>query len=127
MRIRRRHELQNIKLLGDFNELSISGHVEQQPTLHEDDDREHVCEFVLTHTTTYPSGRWERQHYNVQAYGKFGEYYAANWQPSQAIVINGHLEHHQVDTLAGPHHSAYIVAHCIDDTLGAHPHQPTTA
>jgi hypothetical protein len=33
MRMRRRHELPNIKTLGDVNELSISGHVEQQPVL----------------------------------------------------------------------------------------------
>jgi hypothetical protein len=45
----------------------------------------------------------------------------------QAIVINGRLEHHQVDTLAGPLPSICIVVHCIDDTLGAHPHQPAIA
>jgi glutamate synthase domain-containing protein 3 len=124
MRIRRRHELQNIKLLGDVNELSISGHVEHEPTLREDDDRDHVCEFVLTHTTGL-CGRWERQRYNIQAYGQLGEYYAANWQPGQAIVIDGRLEQHVCDTLAGPIPSTCIVAHCIDDTLGPHPHRHT--
>ena len=123
MRVRRRHELANITTLGDVNELAISGHVEHEPRLREDDDREHVCEFVLTHTTTSPSGHWEQQRYNVQAYGELGEHYATNWQPGQAIIINGRLEHHLCDTLAGPLPSVLIVAHCIDDTLGAHPHQ----
>jgi hypothetical protein len=119
MRVRRSHELANITTLGDVNELAISGHVEHEPTLHED-----VCEFVLTHTTTSPYGRrWERQRYNIQAHGELGEYYANHWQPDQAIVINGRLEHHQVDTLAGPLPSVWIVAHTIDDTLGTHPHQ----
>ena len=123
MRVRRRHELANITTLGDVNELAISGHVEHQPRLREDDDRGHVCEFVLTHTTTSPAGHWEQQRYNVQAGGELGEYYATNWQPGQAIVINGRLEHHLCDTLAGPLPSVWIVAHTIDDTLGAHPDQ----
>ena len=126
MRVRRRHELANIKSLGDVNELAISGHVKHEPRLREDDDGYNcVCEFALTHTTTGPVGqRWERQAYNVRAYGKLGEHYASHWwQPGQAIVINGRLEHHQVETLAGPVPSIWIVAHTIDDTLGAHPHQ----
>jgi hypothetical protein len=81
MRVRRRHELANIRTLGDVNELAISGHVEHEPRLHEDDDRGCVCEFVLTHTTTSP---WEQQRYNVQAYGELGESYATSWQPGQA-------------------------------------------
>ena len=127
MRVRRRHELANIRTLGDVNELAISGHVEREPTLREDDDRGHMCEFVLTHTTASWPTRWERQRYNIQAHGQLAEYYAANWQPGQAIVIDGRLEHHVCDTLAGPLPSVLIVAHCIDDTLGAHPHQPTIA
>ena len=124
MRVRRRHELANIRSLGDVNELAISGHVEHEPTLREDDDHEQVCEFVLTHTTTNPYGqRWEQQTYNVHAYGELGEYYADHWQPGQAIVINGRLEGHVCDTLAGPLPAICIVAHTIDDTLGAHPHQ----
>ena len=118
----RRNELQNIAIMGDFNELSISGHVERRPVLREDEDRQYVCEFVLTHTTTSPSGRWERQLYNIQAYGQLGEHYAANWQPGQAIVIDGRLEYRVCDTLAGPLPSVWIVAHCIDPTLGPHPH-----
>lgn len=102
MRTRRRHELANIKLLGDFNELAISGHVEHGPVLREDDDHQQVCKFVLTHTTTSPSGHWELPRYNVQAYGQLGEHYATAWQPGQAIVINGRLEYHVCDTLAGP-------------------------
>jgi hypothetical protein len=77
---------------------------------------------VLTHTTI----RWgerERQRYNVHAYGELGEYYANHWQPGQAIVINGRLEHHLCDTLAGPLPNISIIAHTIDDTLGTHPHQ----
>jgi Single-strand binding protein family len=123
MRVRRRHELASIRTLGDVNELAISGHVEHEPRLREDDGRGYVCEFVLTHSTTSSAGRWERQRYNVQAYGELGEYYATSWQPGQAIVINGRLEHHLCDTLAGPLLNVWIVAHCIDDTLGAHPHQ----
>ena len=122
MRIRRRHELANIKTLGDVNELSISGHVEQQPTLREDYDREHVCEFVLTHTTASPSGHWELQYYNVEAYGQLGEHCAASWQPGQAIVIDGRVEYGVCATLAGPLASALIIAHCIDPALGPHPH-----
>jgi hypothetical protein len=101
MRILRRHELANITTLGDVNELAISGHVEHEPRLREGDDRGCVCEFVLTHTTTSP---WEQQRYNVQAYGELAEYYATSWQPGQAIVINGRLEHHLCDTLTGPPH-----------------------
>jgi single-stranded DNA-binding protein len=124
MRVHRRHELANITTLGGVNELAISGHIQHEPTLREDDDRQHVCEFVLTHTTTSPYGRrWARQRYNIQAHGELGEYYANHWQPGQAIVINGRLEHHQVDTLAGPLPNVWIVAHTIDDTLGTHPHQ----
>jgi hypothetical protein len=121
MRIRRRHELHNIKVGGDFNELSISGHVEQRPVLREDHDGWPVYEFVLTHTTVM-CGIWERQLYNVQAYDQLGEHYTDNWQPGQAIIIDGRLECHMVDTLAGPHHSVWIIAHCIDPTLGQHPH-----
>jgi hypothetical protein len=120
MRVRRHHELANITTLGDVNELAISGHVEHEPRLREDSDRGVWCEFVLTHTTTSP---WEQQRYNIQAYGELGEYYATNWQPSPVIVINGRLEHHLCDTLAGPLPNICIVAHSIDDTLGAHPHQ----
>ena len=128
-RTRRRRELEGITLFGDVNELSISGHVERRPMLREDDDRQ-VCEFVLTHTTVC-CGVWELQRYNVQAYGQLGEHYAANWQPGQAIVIDGRLEYRACDTLAGPLPSVWIVAHCIDPRLGAHPHaghhQPTEA
>jgi single-stranded DNA-binding protein len=124
MRVRRRHELANITSLGDVNALAISGHVEHEPTLREDDDHMIICEFVLTHTTTNRYGnRWERQRYNVQAGGELGEYITASWQPGQAIVINGRLEYRQVDALAGPLPSVWIVAHTIDDTLGTHPHQ----
>ena len=125
MRVRRRHELANIRSLGDVNELAISGHVKHRPRLREDDDGYRcVCEFVLTHTTTGPFGqRWELQAYNVRAYGELGEFYANHWQPGQAIVINGRLDHQLCDTLAGPLPSVWIVAHTIDDTLGAHPHQ----
>jgi Single-strand binding protein family len=121
MRVRRRHELANITTLGDVNELAISGHVEHEPTLREDDGRRCVCEFVLTHTSQ--AGHVEQQRYNVRAYGELGEYYATDWEPGLAIVINGRLEHHLCDTLAGPLPSVWIVAHTIDDTLGAHPHQ----
>ena len=126
----RRNELHNIGCGGDFNELSISGHVERQPMLREDDDGWPVCEFVLTHTTV-SCGICERQRYNVQAYGQLGEHYADSWQPGQAIVIDGRLEYRACDTLAGPLPSVWIVAHCIDPTLGQHPHtdhhQPTIA
>ena len=117
----RRNELQNIAIMGDFNELSISGHVERQPVLREDDDGWPVCEFVLTHTTV-SCGIWELQRYNIQAYGQLGEHYADSWQPGQAIIIDGRLEYRVCDTLAGPLPSVWIVAHSIDPTLGLHPH-----
>ena len=126
MRVRRRHELANIRTLGDVNELSISGYVEHEPTLQEDYDREHICEFVLTHTTTSPSGHAELQLYNVTAYGQLAEHYAATWRPGQTTVINGRLEYHVCDTLAGPIPSASIIAHTIDATLGPHPHHQHT-
>ncbi len=124
-RIRRRNELANIRTLGDVNELSISGHVEREPVPCEDEDLGRGWAFVLTHTCTI-FGEQQRR-YNVQAYGQLGEYYANHWQPGQAIVIYGRLEHHQIDTLAGPLPSICIVAHDIDDRLGAHPHQPVIA
>ena len=58
----------------------------------------------------------------MQAYGQLGEHYADSWQPGQAIVIDGHLEYRACDTLAGPLPSVWIVTHCIDPTLGQHPH-----
>jgi len=67
-------------------------------------------------------GHWELQHYNIQAYGQLAEHYAANWQPGQAIVIDGRLEYRVCDTLAGPLPNVWIVAHSIDPTLGPHPH-----
>ena len=121
MRIRRRHELHNIAVGSDFNELSISGHVEHQPVLREDDDGWPVYEFVLTHTTVM-CGVWERQRYNIQAYDQLGEHYTDNWQPGQTIIIDGRLEYRACDTLAGPLPHVWIVAHCIDPTLGPHPH-----
>jgi hypothetical protein len=124
MRIRRRrHELHNIQALGNVNELAISGHVQHQPVLPEDHDGERVYEFVLTHTTLSLSGRWERQSYSVQAYGQLGEHYTATWQPGQTTIVDGRLEHQLCHTLAGPLPSVWIVAHMIDDTLGAHPHR----
>jgi len=127
VRTRRRHELANITTLGDVNELAISGHVKHEPTWRENDDHEQVCEFVLTPTTTTPYGqRWERQAYNIRAYGELGEYYATNWEPGLAIVINGRLEVHLCDTLAGPLPNVSIIAHTIDDALGPHPHQQQT-
>jgi hypothetical protein len=128
MHRRTRNELHNIAIMGDINELAISGHVEQQPVLREDDEHQHVCEFVLTHTTV-SCGLWEQQHYNIQAYGQIGEHYADHWDPGHTIVIDGRLEYHVCDTLAGPLASALIIAHSIDG-LGPHPHtdrQPTRA
>ena len=125
-RRRRRQELQNIASLGDFNELSISGHVEHPPQLHEDEDGWQVWTFVLTHTTTRPGG-WERQLYDVQAHNELGQHYAATWQPNRTTIIDGRLEHDVYQTLAGPVHSASIVAHRIDTTLGAHPHPRTNS
>jgi len=87
----------------------------------EDRDRQYVCEFVLTHATV-SCGRWELQRYNVEAHGRLGEHYAASWQPGQAIVIDGRFEYRVCDTLAGPLPSVWIVAHCIDPTLGTYPH-----
>jgi hypothetical protein len=128
MRIRRRrHELHNIRALGDVNELSISGHVEHPSVPGEDHDGERVYEFVLTHTTLSLSGRWEHQHYTVQAYGQLGEHYASTWLPGQTTIVEGRLEYQTRDKaglrLDGPLPSVWIVAHCIDDTLGPHPHR----
>jgi primosomal replication protein N len=133
MRTRRRHqrqrrqELEGIAAFGDVNELSISGHVEHQPTLRTDRDGLSVCEFVLTHTTTTSCGPWwEPQHYQIAAHGRVGEHYAASWQAGQGIVVDGRLDYHVSDTLAGPVPSCSIVAHAIA-ALGAHPLQLTAA
>jgi hypothetical protein len=128
-RIHRRHELHNIAVGGDFNEVSISGHVERPPMLREDWERDQVYEFVLTHTTV-SCGIWELQRYSVEADGQLGEHYAANWQPGQAIIVDGRLEYRDCDTLARPLASISIIAHSIDPTLGPHPHthhQPNIA
>jgi single-stranded DNA-binding protein len=122
-RRRRRHELFNIASLGDVNELSISGHVEHQPVLSQDEDGVTVYEFVLTHTTSQRYGHgWEHQRYNVTAYHALGEHYAASWQPGHTIIIDGHLEYDVCDTLAGPITQVSVVAHSIDTALGPHPH-----
>ena len=121
----RRKELEGIAVFGDVNELSISGHVEHQPTLRTDEDGVSVCEFALTHTTTDRYGdHWEHQRYKITAYHALAEDYADAWQPAEAIVIDGRLEHQTSDTLAGPIISISIVAHAIDPALGLHPHTP---
>jgi single-stranded DNA-binding protein len=116
----RRNELQNIATMGDLNELSISGHVEHQPELGEDHHGEQVCEFVLTHHAV-SCGIWMLERYTVEAYGQLGQNYATNWQPGQAIIVDGRLEYRDCDTLAGPLASITIIAHHIA-TLGPHPH-----
>ncbi|MGH2943186.1 MAG: hypothetical protein ACRDLN_10505 [Solirubrobacteraceae bacterium] len=117
----RRQELLNIASLGDFNELTISGHVEQRPVLGKDDWGRRACEFVLTHTSAFGSS-WERECYDVVAYDEHGERYAADWQPGQTVLIAGWLAQHDCQTLAGPVRGARIAAWTIDTTLGLHPH-----
>ena len=112
MRIRRRHELPNIKLLGDFNELSISGHVEHQPVLRQDDDRGHVCEFMLTH-----------HHQRVRALGapalQRPDLRAARRALRRQLAARPSDRHQRpprtapLRHLAGPLPSIWIVAHCI--------------
>jgi len=123
--IREQQAQDSIKTRGDVNDLTISGHVEHTPVLRWDVDGECVCEFVLSHTTASPSGHWELQFYNVEAYGQLGEDFATTWQPGQTILITGQLDYHVCDTLAGPVPGASIIAHAIGRALGPHPHQPT--
>jgi len=122
IRTRRRRELLAIAAIGDVNDLTLTGHVEHQPLLRDDDEHRSVCEFMLTQTTGL-CRCWEQQRYNIRAYGELGEYYTAHWQPGQAILIIGLLEHQLCDTLAGPLPSIQIVAQDIDCDLGLHPHR----
>jgi Single-strand binding protein family len=123
----RRQELEGIAAFGDVNELSISGHVEHEPRLRTDRDGMSVCEFVLTHTTSTPCGPWwEPQHYQIAAYGQIGEHYAASWKASEPVIVDGRLDYHVQNTLAGPVPSCSIVAHAIA-TLGPHPHPLSVA
>ena len=45
-----------------------------EPQLHQFDDGDIACEFVLTHTTDhYQTGNWELQYYNVSLWGYWDE------------------------------------------------------
>jgi single-stranded DNA-binding protein len=107
----------------DVNELTISGHIEHDLELTEDDYGQWVCRFVLTHTTThYETGHWELQYYDVTLYG--AKPFARHYQPGQMILITGQLDHHVQTTPTGSQSQASIHAHTIITAHGPQP-QPT--
>jgi primosomal replication protein N len=104
----------------DVNEITVSGYVEHELELFVDNYGQWVCRFVLTHTTThYESGHWELQYYDITLYG--AKPFARTYQPGQAILITGHLDHP-----ASSHGRPAIHAHDIVIAHGPQP-QPQTA
>ena len=97
------------------NELTVSGHIEHDLELYEDDYGQWVCRFVLTHTTThYETGHWELQYYDVTLYG--ARPFARSYERGQTILIRGQLDHP-----ASTHARPAIHAHDITIAHGPRP------
>jgi hypothetical protein len=100
----------------DINQLTVSGHIEHDLELYEDDYGQWVCRFVLTHTTThYETGHWELQYYDVTLYG--ARPFAHRYRPRQTILVSGQLDHPAGRTQPRP----AIKAHRITIAHGPHP------
>jgi hypothetical protein len=96
----------------DVNHLTISGHVNQPPRLHDDGDAIASCEFVLTHAS-HGTSPGSEQHYRVIAHDPVAEAFAARHEPDQAVIVMGRLELEIHDTLLGPLPAISITAHRI--------------
>jgi hypothetical protein len=94
----------------ELNELTISGYVEHEPVIH-DQDGGSCCELVLTHGIySEHYDRWLLGFFSVRVWGQLGEQVALEWEPRQIIVVTGHLDYEQHDTLAGPMAKITILA-----------------
>jgi single-stranded DNA-binding protein len=101
----------------DLNELTISGRVRSEPQLHQFDDGDIACEFVLTHSTDhYQTGNWELQYYNVSIWGQAAETFAETFQIDQKIVVTGRLNAVYDQTLTGYQPIVSIIANHIITT-----------
>jgi primosomal replication protein N len=111
----------------DLNELTISGYVEQEPTIHEQPGGECCCELVLTHTVYSEAGEsWLVAFFTVRVWGDLALAIHHAWEPRQVLVITGHLDYEQHDTLAGPIPKITILATQILTTgLRQTPDEPT--
>jgi hypothetical protein len=100
----------------DINQVTVSGHIEHELELFEDDYGQWVCRFVLTHITThYESGHWELQYYDVTLYG--ARPFARQYRRGQTILVCGQLDHPAGRTRPRP----AIKAHRITIAHGPHP------
>ena len=94
----------------ELNELTISGYVEQEPTIDEQDGQ-CCCELVLTHSLySEHDGGWLLGFFTIRIWGELGEQIAEAWQPRQVIVVTGYLDYELHDTLAGPVPKVTILA-----------------
>jgi single-stranded DNA-binding protein len=101
----------------DLNQLTISGRVRSEPTLHQFDDGDIACEFVLTHSTDhYQTGDWELQYYNVSIWGQAAEAFADGFEIDQRIVVTGRLDAVYDQTLTGYQPIVSIIANRIITT-----------
>jgi hypothetical protein len=95
----------------DLNQLTISGRVRSEPKLHQFDDGDIACEFVLTHSTDhYQTDNWELQYYNVSVWGQAAETFAETFQIDQRIVVTGRLDAVYDQTLTGYQPIVSIIA-----------------
>ena len=98
----------------DLNQLTISGRVRSEPQLHQFDDGDIACEFVLTHTTDhYQTGNWELQYYNVSIWGQAAVTFAETFEIDQRIVVTGRLDAVYDQTLTGYQPIVSIIANHI--------------
>lgn len=97
----------------DVNHLTISGHVNNPPHLHDDSDAITSCQFVLTHTGHSTNSDSKPQHYRVIAHDTVAEAFAARHDPGQRVIVMGRLDLETQDTLIGPLPAISITAHRI--------------
>lgn len=101
----------------DLNQLTISGRVRSAPRLHQFDDGDIACEFVLTHSSDhYETGHWELQYYNVHIWGQAAQTFADTFALDQQIVVTGRLDAVYEQTLTGYQPIVAIIANRIITT-----------
>ena len=94
-------------LSSELNELTISGYVEREPTIHE----QGCCELTLTHSIYSDRDEgWILGFFTIRVWGQLGAEIAEAWQRRQIIVATGHLDYELHDTLAGPMPKVTILA-----------------